>query len=119
MLDRNVDVLPLNINHQSLLHILLGHTVQNIQNLTQLCKRVIDKGVNINIFDKYRVVALKFILAMKYTDAELSPLYDLWFSQPYVELGARDKWGLTPMEFAKKIPYRVSIVKRMMEYGNQ
>ena len=53
---------------------------------------------------------------MKYTDEELAPLYDLWFSQPYVELNIRDRWGLTPIEFAKKVPYRKMIVERMMAY---
>lgn len=53
---------------------------------------------------------------MKYTDAELTPLYDLWFLQPYVELNIRDNWGLTPIEFAKKFPYRNEAVKRMIAY---
>jgi len=114
LLDRNIDVKALNKENQSILHIILGQAEQDVRKLTDLCKRLIDKGADINVIDRRKTVALKSILAMKYTDAELAPLYDLWFSQPYVELNIRDKWGLTPIEFAKKFPYRDDAVKRMM-----
>ncbi len=116
LLDRNVDVTALNRNNQSILHIILGHVEHDITELVSLCKRLIIKGADINIADKQKAVALKSILSMKYTDSELTPLYDLWFSQPHVELNIRDKWGLTPIEFAKKFPYRDEVVKRMMTY---
>ena len=116
LLDRNVVVSSLNKENQSILHIILGHVEQDITKLTSLCKRLIDKGADINVADKRKVVALKSILAMKYTDVELSPLYDLWFSQPFVDLNIRDIWGLTPVEFAKRFPYRDNAVERMMTY---
>jgi ankyrin repeat protein len=116
LLDRNADVTVTNKENQGILHIILGHVEQDILKLTELCKRLIEKGANINLTDKHKTIALKTILASKFTDAELSPLYDLWFSQPYVELNIRDKWGLTPIEFAQKFPYRNEVVKRMMTY---
>lgn len=119
LLDRNIDVTTLNSENQSILHVLLGHIEQDISELTSLCKRIIDHGVDINALDKRRTVALKLILAMKYTDTELAPLYNLWFSQPHVKLNVRDKWGLTPIEFAKKFPFRDDIVKRMMSYAQE
>lgn len=116
LLDRDIDVTKLNKENQSILHIILGHVEQDIPKLTILCSRLIKKGADINVVDRHKAVALKSILAMKYTDAELAPLYDLWFSQPYVELNIRDKWGLTLLEFAKKLPYRDNVEKRMMSY---
>ena len=116
LLDRGVIVTALNKENQNILHIVLGHAEQDIPKTTSLCKRLIDKGVDINNADKRKTVALKSIIAMKYTDAELSPLYDLWFSQPFVDLSIHDKWGLTPIEFAKKFPYRNNAVERMMTY---
>jgi hypothetical protein len=116
LLDRDTNVTALNKENQSILHVVLGHVKQDIPKLTSLCKRIIDHGADINVLDKQKTVSLKSILSMKYTDAELAPLYELWFSQPYVELNIRDKWGLTPIEFAKKFPYRDDVVKRMMSY---
>jgi len=116
LLDRNVDVTRLNNESQSILHIVLGQVSYDIPKLTSLCKRLIENGADINILDKRKTVALKSILYMKNTDEELAPLYDLWFSQPYVELTVKDKWGLTPIDFAKKDPNRDQIVKRMISY---
>ena len=119
LLDRNSDVSALNKQNQSILHILLGQVEHDIPELASLCKRMIDHGADINALDSRKTVAIKYILHMKYTDEELSPLYDVWFSQPYLDVNTRDKWGLTPIEFAKKIPYRNDAVKRMMMYAHE
>ncbi|MGV6938641.1 hypothetical protein ACWA2B_24935 [Paenibacillus sp. CMM36] len=50
---------------------------------------------------------------MKYTDDELKPLYDLWFSRKDLVLTIKDDWGLTPIDFAKKLPYKKNILERM------
>lgn len=116
LLDKNIDATCLNKENQGILHVILAHMLQDIPKLTSLCKRMIEHGADINVLDKRKTVAFKCILAMKYSDAELAPLYALWFTQPYIELTIRDQWGLTPIDFAKRFPYRKDIVKRMVTY---
>lgn len=113
LLDKCVNVTVLNQEHESVLHVLLSQIKHDTIQVTQLCRRLIDMGVDINILDNNNRVALKYILSMKYEDKDLKPLYDLWFSQERVTLEIRDKWGVTPIEFAKKLPYRGEIVERM------
>ncbi|ERI10253.1 hypothetical protein HMPREF0083_01653 [Aneurinibacillus aneurinilyticus ATCC 12856] len=116
LLDKGVDVTSLNQDHESILHVLLSQVKNDIIQVTNLCGRLISMGADINILDNNNRVALKYILNMKYADEELKPIYDLWFSQENVSLTTKDKWGMTPIEFAKKLPYRKDIVERMELY---
>lgn len=116
LLDKGVDVKYVNKYNQSVFHVLLGQVQNDVPSVCRLCERMIAMGADINVLDKNNVLPLKYILNMKYTDEELKPLYDLWFSQPNVILDVKDKWGLTPIDFAKKVPYRKEIVERMEKY---
>lgn len=116
LLDKKVDVTCLNEENESVLHILLVQVKNDVIQTTKLCQRLISTGADINVLDSKNRVAFKYVINMKYTDEELKPLYDLWFSQPYVNLITKDNWGLTPIEFAGKFPYRKDLVKRMSDY---
>ena len=52
---------------------------------------------------------------VKYTDEELMPLYDLWFSQPAVDINTKNAWGVSPLELAQKLPFRKKLVEMMLE----
>lgn len=116
LLDKKIDVTCVDKDQDSILHLLLSKKEHDINKTTSLCKRLIDSGADINALNKNKAVALKMMLFMKHTDEELEPLYDLWFSQPFVNLLTKDKWGLTPIDFAKRAPYRTKIVERMEKY---
>lgn len=116
LIDKGVDVLCLNDENESVLHVLLGQIKHDLDKTIKLCQRFLSEGVDINILDKKNRVALQYILNMKYTDEQLEPLYNLWFSQSYVELTIPNKWGMTPVDLAKKLPYRKYILERMQLY---
>ncbi len=116
LIDKGVDVESLNAENESVLHLLLGHNEHELERTIELCKRFISLGVNINTLDKFNRVALQYIINMKYSDEQLRPLYDLWFSQEFVELEVPNKWGLTPIDLARKLPYRKEFYERMLDY---
>ncbi|MDQ0049240.1 ankyrin repeat protein [Paenibacillus polymyxa] len=113
LLDKGIDVRCLNRDHESVLHVLLSQVKNDIIQVTHLCERLIKMGADINVLDKKNRSVLKHILNMKHTDDELKPLYDLWFSQKDLVLTIKDDWGLTPIDFAKNLPYRKNILERM------
>ena len=53
---------------------------------------------------------------MKYTDEELEPLYQIWFSQNNVLVNHKNAWGKTPLEIAEQMPYRAGLLERMKKY---
>ena len=101
---------------KNLLHILLSRTNHNIKQTAELCQRLIKNGVDINQLDKKDRLPLQYVVNMKYTDEELEPLYQIWFSQNNVLVNHKNAWGKTPLEIAEKMPYRASLLERMKKY---
>lgn len=66
--------------------------------------------------DKKDRLPLQYVVNMKYTDEELEPLYQIWFSQNNVLVNHKNAWGKTPLEIAEKMPYRASLLERMKKY---
>lgn len=119
LLDKGVNVKCVGEANESVLHVLLGQVKHDIEKTVMLCERFINKGVDINLLDSNQRVAFQWILNMKYTDEQLKPLYDLWFSQPYVELTIPNAWGYSPIDLARKLPFRKDILGRMEAYVQQ
>ena len=101
---------------ENLLHILLSRTKHNIKQTAELCKKLIDKGVNINQLDEKERVPLQYLINLKYTDEELEPLYQIWFAQNSILVNHKNAWGKTPLEIAEQMPYRASLLERMKKY---
>lgn len=101
---------------ENLLHILLSRTNHNIKQTAELCKKLIDKGININQLDEKERVPLQYLINLKYTDEELEPLYQIWFAQNSILVNHKNAWGKTPLEIAEQMPYRASLLKRMKKY---
>lgn len=116
LIDKGVDVKCLDDENESVLHVLLAQVKNDIDETVKLCEKFFSRGVDINILDSKNRVAFQYVINMKFTDEQLKPLYDLWFSQPYVELTIPNAWGVTPIELASKLPYRKEILKRMQNY---
>lgn len=115
LLNEGADAKVIDIYGNTLLHILLGHVKHDLEKTIELCKRLIDLGVDINHKDNRNRLAIQWIINLKYTDEELMPLYDLWFSQSNVDINTKNDWGFSPLELAKKLPFREKLVERMLE----
>ena len=96
--------------------IFVARTNHNIKQTAELCQRLIKNGVDINQLDKKDRLPLQYVVNMKYTDEELEPLYQIWFSQNNVLVNHKNAWGKTPLEIAEKMPYRASLLERMKKY---
>lgn len=80
LLDKGYKVTWKNEENETVLHILLSRTQQNLEQTYQLCKVFIQEGVDINAVDCKERLALQYLVNMKFSDEELEPLYDLWLS---------------------------------------
>ena len=115
LLERCSDANLVNEDGENLLHILLSRTKHNVKQTTELCQEIIEKGGNINQLDNKNRVPLQYIIIMKYTDKDLEPLYELWFSQKSILVSQKNAWGKTPLQIAEQIPYRAHLVEKMKE----
>jgi len=116
LLDKGTEAKTLNEEHQSCLHALLGSHKHILTQTIELCRRLIEEGVDINILDDRKILALQWIINMTFSDDELEPLYDLWFSQPYVDCTTKNFRGYSPMDLAGKISNRAKLYERMKRY---
>jgi ankyrin repeat protein len=119
LLDKNIDVLCKNREDETVLHVLLGQRKNDIEKTYRLCERLIEKGVNINEKDGKGQVALIYIIRLNKSDEELEQLYNLWFSQPNLDLTSKDSTGFSAIEYARKFPYRSSLIERMEKYESK
>ena len=115
LIDEGANVHILDKYGDSLLHVLLGHVQHDLPSEVALCKRLIGMGVDINILNNKNVLAIQWLMNMKYSDEKLKPLYDLWFAQDYVDVTTKNAWGYSPLELAEKDPLRADLVRRMRE----
>lgn len=101
---------------RTLLHTILEHRDHDIDQTTHICKRLIEAGVDINQLDSKNRLALSELLNLKFSDEDLEELYDLWFSQPIVDVLTKNAWGYSPLDLARKLPFRKTLVKMMEEH---
>ena len=116
LLNAGTEVNGINEYGENLLHILLSRVNHNIEQTTEMCRRLIDKGVDINQLDKRGRVPLQYLINMKYTDEELEPLYQIWFAQKNILVNHKNVWGKSPLELAALLPYRASLLGRLKKY---
>ena len=116
LLDKGLTVDIETDNCITLLHIVLGHVDHDIKQTTYLCKKLIERGVDINQLDVKNRLAIQYIINLKFSDEELNELYELWFMQPTVDILTKNDWGVSPIELAKKLPYRKKLVDIMEKY---
>ena len=117
LLNKNIDLTTYIRDKYTPLHVLLGQRQHNLQQTIELCKVLINRGVNINVLDRNNEPALLHIINMGFSDEELEPLYNFWFSQPYVDITTPNKWGYSVLDLAKKSDRRKKLVERMEMYA--
>lgn len=116
LLDQGADASAVNEEGDSVLHILFSRRAHDLEKTIALCKRLIDSGADVNQLDTNQKSAIQWMCMMGFSDEKLEPLYDIWFSQPQLHLNTKNRWGVTPIEFVRKFPYRKKLLERMEQY---
>ena len=116
LIDEGADLNSTNAEGETLLHILFSRPKHIIEQTVELTLILIDEGVNINQLDaKHRVAMQHLISHPKFTDEDFAPLYDVIFQKCTLEVNKQNDCGYTPIELARKLPYRADLLKRMTE----
>lgn len=71
----------------TVLHALLGRGTHDVPAEAPLLRRMIDAGADINHFSgRFRTPLLTIARQARFSDATLSPFYDVFFDQPHLDL---------------------------------
>ncbi|MCH1939868.1 hypothetical protein [Holdemania massiliensis] len=116
LLDQGINPIVINEEHETLLHVLLSQVKHDLNKTINLCQRLIDAGVDVNVLDNKCRLALQYLINLKYTDFELEPLYNYRFNRKGVDVEQKNVWGMSPIDVARKLPYRKDLVKRIEQY---
>lgn len=116
LLDRGCPLGGPGADGATVLHVLFGQVKHDVAADALLARRLIERGADVNALDDARRLPFLEVLAMKYTDEDLAPIYDLWFEQPDPDFTTESIHGLSPMKAAAKLPYRRSILERMQHH---
>ncbi len=100
----------------TLFHILFSRPKHIMEQTVELTRILIEAGVDINQLDAKHRVAIQYLISHpKFTDEDFAPLYDVIFQNCTLELNTKNDWGYTPIELARKLPYRAELLRRMTE----
>ena len=116
LIDEGADLNGINEEGETLFHILFSRPKHIMEQTVELTRILIDEGVDINQLDAKNRGAIQYLISHpKYTDEDFAPLYDVIFQKCTLELNIKNDWGYTPIELARKLPYRADLLKRMTE----
>lgn len=105
-----------NEESETLFHILFSRPKHIMEQTVELTQILIDAGVDINQLDAKNRVAIQYLISHpKFTDEDFAPLYDVIFQNCTLEVNVKNDWGYTPIELARKLPYRADLLRRMTE----
>ena len=100
----------------TLFHILFSRPKHIMEQTVELTQILIEAGADINQLDAKHRVAIQYLISHpKFTDEDFAPLYDVIFQNCTLEVNAKNDWGYTPIELARKLQYRADLLKRMTE----
>jgi len=116
LINKETDVKIITKDGMSMFFPLFSYGRQDIVKTTILCKTLLETGADITVMHKKeKIVSFKMLFNIGTPEMEMLPLYQLIFSQPGLPLLAKDKWGLTVIEFARR-SNRPIAVKMMEDY---
>lgn len=105
-----------NAENETLFHILFSRPKHIMEQTVELTQILIEAGADINQLDAKHRVAIQYLISHpKFTDEDFAPLYDVIFQNCTLEVNVKNDWGYTPIELARKLPYRADLLKRMTE----
>lgn len=103
---------------ETLFHILFSRPKHIMAQAAELTQILIEAGADINQLDAKRRAAIQHLISHpKFTDEDFAPLYDVIFQSCTLDINVKNDWGYTPMELARKFPYRADLLRRMAENG--
>jgi ankyrin repeat protein len=116
LLDRGAVLGEIDSEGNTALHLLLGAGVGIPDQDAALASRLIQRGVSAATPDKMGTIPFLYILTSKFSDAELTPLYDLWLEQPDPGLEQySQKFEGNALDVAGRYPDRNQIISRLKE----
>ncbi len=121
LINKGADVKIVTEDGMSLFFPLFSRCCKDIVKTTILCKTLLEKGADITVMHKReKTVSFKELFNIGTPEMEMLPLYQLIFSQPGLPLLAKDKWGLTVIEFARRFnrPIAVKIMENYVKKYN-
>lgn len=110
----NLDVV--NGESETLFHILFSRQKHILEETRELTCELLKAKIDINHQDSKKRLAIQWLINSKYSDDELSAIYDLIFSLPNLLLTEKNNWGYSPIELAKKNTARANLYARMINY---
>lgn len=117
LLERGSALGPADSEGYTEMHVLFGQVEHDIASDADIARRLLEIGADINAVSPRGGLVLCEVLRMKYDDADLEPIYDLWFDQPVVlDFESPSARGSTPLSIARARPYRAGILDRMQRY---
>ncbi len=115
LIDEGAELKETNAQDETLFHILFSRPKHSMAQTVELTRRLLDAEVDIDQLDSKNRVAIQYLISHpKFTDEDLAPLYDVIFQSRALEVNVKNDWGYTPIELARKLPYRADLLKRMM-----
>ncbi len=117
LLHRGAVVEGANSDGHTALMILLGQIQHDVPRTAGITRQLLERGVDPNAQDKRGATATHFIVNLnKFTDDQLSPLYDVRFAVDGLRFDLANNAGFTAFDLARKLPYRADLVRRIEEY---
>ena len=115
-MDEGEDLNGTNEEGETLFHILFSRPKHIMEQTVELTQILTEAEVDINQLDAKHRVAIQYLISHpKFTDEDFAPLYDVIFQNCTPEVNVKNDWGYTPIELARKLPYRADLLKRMTE----
>ena len=116
LIDEGAELKGTNDENATLFHILFSRPKHIMEQTVELTQILIEAGVDINQLDAKNRVAIQHLISQpKFTDEDFAPLYDVLFQKCTLELNIKNDWDYTPIELARKDPYRADLLKRMTD----
>jgi len=113
LIDKGVNLTMRNSNEATALHVLLGHVEHNISETIELCKRLIESGVDVGALDKKNISIMQSIVNIGIHEDNLEPLYDVLFAQENLDFLSKNFRGFSPKDLALKDGTRPKLIERM------
>ena len=115
LIDEGTELKGTNAQGETLFHILFSRPKHSMAQTVELTRSLLDAEVDIDQLDSKNRVGIQYLISHpKFTDEDLAPLYDVIFQSRALEVNVKNDWGYTPIELARKLPYRADLLKRMM-----
>lgn len=113
LLDDRAAVTPVTPEHFNALHVLFEQDLHGWDRTAVLVTRLLDAGVDRNLFSPRHGLPISVLVRSKWTDEELLPVYELLLTGG-VDLTTKDWLGRDPKENAIRTPGRQRLVMEMM-----